>query len=235
MGFKPILIIGLLFTASLQAASVTMSLGTPFQPTQAGGPFRYGWATTLNGTVYDASNYNGSWQPWGESWSDPSASAYLLIGHNSSGTPQTLGSSVYSTDGVLLHPGSIAEFSVLRFIAPLTGYYSIVGTFARADMDNTGNGVAVSVGAAGRTIWDNNGSNILAAQYGSTLAFNLVNLPVVAGDNFYFFVGHNGDLTNDLTFLSGQITISDSPVPEPSTYALGLTGLIGLLVARRRS
>jgi MYXO-CTERM domain-containing protein len=238
MGHKKFALIALLVTSSsVYATTATTVIGQSYQSTQGGGPFRYAYATTLNGTPFDASTYNPTFQPWGESWSDPAASAYLLNAHNFSGVDQTLGSSFYSKDGVELHPGSIAEFSVLRYIVPVTGYYSVVGTFSRADMlSDAGNGVAVSVGYNGSTIWDNNGNNIIAPIFGSSLAFNLQNMHLAGGDNLYFFVGRNGtDYSNDLTNLTGTITFSDSQAaPEPSTYALGLTGLAGLFFARRR-
>lgn len=141
---------------------------------------------------------------------------------------------------VYMHPSSSAD-SVLRFVAPQSGTYTISGAFTRTDITTSGNGTLTSIFSNTSLGSVNLFSGSLPAQngYQSSAMFNGLSSTLAVGDTIDFVVNsNNGDLSFDGTLLSASLTTPDAvgAVPEPSTWAMMLIGFgaIGASMRRRR-
>ena len=126
-----------------------------------------------------------------------------------------------------LHPGPNAgnatgDAAVLRFTAAWGGLYSVTARFDDGDIGETQAWVVLN-------------SNFLAPV--SSLGFTSPGanfqgtLALSAGDTLDFLVGNQGDFYFDSTSVAVSITTA---VPEASTLALLLTGLLGLGISQGR-
>ena len=186
------------------------------------GVWRYGWTQTVGGSFND-STLSGT-DAEGEFWRNGKTN----IGYNNSSLTVT-GSTYSILPGQLhLHPGQGGEVSVLRFITPAAGQYSLSASFIGLDFGGpTTTDVHVllnSVALFDAGVW----------AFGSGPSYQAV-LTLQAGDQVDFAVGFgsNGNYYSDTTGLTAQI----SAVPEPETLALMLVGLgcVSFFANRRRS
>ena len=125
-----------------------------------------------------------------------------------------------------LHPGpSYRGYAILRFTAPSTADYNVVGQFYAGD-SGTMNGSVVH---------NSNLSTPLAYFSNTTDAstFSFSALHLVAGETLDLAVGNNGDYGSGSTPVTMTITTA---VPEPATLALMLGGLgvVGWVAWRRK-
>jgi hypothetical protein len=192
------------------------------------GPWSYGWSQTLGGTfnldaIHVHDNTTGL-DVWDGSVVSPLGN-FPIVAHN--GTAQTISYSTvtYSPGQLGLHPGPAGEYSLVRFIAPSSGQYSISGGFVGLDF--------VGPTTTDVHILQNSSAifNGVVNSYGSGPSFSTV-LTLQAGDKLDFAVGFgsNGSYFYDSTGLAVHI----SAVPEPATIAMGIIGAIGLIAVRRR-
>jgi len=214
------------FLNPVSASAVTFNAANDFSATNnPTGAWSYGYETTLGGAF--------------NLYPDTEVSSSLNIWLNNS-TPATTSSAQYNgTSNVVaglqpghlgFHPGSTGQYGILRWTAPSGGSYSLATIFSPANSSATTdvhvlqNGTSLFNGAVNGTGTSQNFSTTLS---------------VAAGDKIDFAVGYgsNGNYISDLTGLDAVITSTNTPaVPEPSTIAgavLGLVGLASLKVGRR--
>jgi hypothetical protein len=219
------LALGLLLALPAAAAAQTYDVSTGFSGTSnPSGPWQYGFTNGLGGafTLFTTSTTSGPLQYWGGTpgvYKNTSASAY------SPGTP------IYPAGQVGLHPGPNGEYAVIRFVAPIAGSYTLSGNFEGLDTRGTTTDAHIRVANVDVFATLVNG---YAVQSPFLLALSLG-----ANDIVDFAVGANGDYFFDTTALDATFTVNAtgpiSSVPEPGTWALMGTGLLGVAgIARRR-
>jgi hypothetical protein len=213
----------LALTAALCAAG---SASADFNPaldfstaSNPNGVWRYGWAPTVGGSFSD-STISGV-DAEGGFWRNGKTN----IGYNSNS--QTVFGSTYTLlPGQLhLHPGQGGEVSVLRFITPSNGQYSLSASFSGLDFGGpTSTDVHVLLNSI--SLFDG-----AVGAFGSGPAYQAV-LTLQAGDQLDFAVGFgsNSNYFSDTTGLTAQI----SAVPEPGSWALMALGLLALGARTRR-
>lgn len=204
------LFVGLLATAPL-AHAVVYDVATDFSlESNPNGVWIYGYSGTLGGTLnfYDQASVDGAGnQLWRSS------------------VVQSLGAPAdwKRTDGTAaFHPGQGGEYSVYRFTAPSQGTYNLSVVFTGIDSTTTD----VHVLQGSNSLFSGNISG-----FGSTSNY-ATSLSLAANDIVDFAVGFgNGSFYSDATGIAATLT----PVPEPETYALLLSGLVLVgFTARRR-
>lgn len=181
------------------------------------GVWRYGWTQSLGGS------FNDSTQPGIDAEGGFWRNGHTNIGYNSTGQT-VVGSSYELPVGQLhLHPGQGGEVSVLRFVTPAAGQYTLSASFIGLDRAPTTTDVHVLLNSV--SLFDG-----AVAAFKSGPAYQTV-LTLQAGDLVDFAVGfgNNGNYISDTTGLTAQI----AAVPEPETWALMAAGA-GLLTWRRR-
>lgn len=162
-----------------------------------------------------------------DTWNSGMGGTYAVpsVFHNGTANPITFNGTITIQSGELgLHPGSLGEYSIVRFTAALSGIYDLDSAFRPMDPAAT---TDVHVLLNGVSIFDG------FVDPDAPTSFN-TNLALVAGDDVDFAVGvgSNGTFHSDATGLSAVLTTE--AVPEPSTLTLSLIGLAGVLLARRR-
>lgn len=128
---------------------------------------------------------------------------------------------------IMLHPGPQNQYSVLRFTAPVTTSYSLVGRFFSGDSGDTDATILLNSNTATPVFF--------AVTTGTNPTFNEA-LSLTAGNTVDFVVGSKGSFISDTTPLIVQITVVAAP--EPATVALLATGLLpiaAVLIRRRHS
>ena len=123
---------------------------------------------------------------------------------------------------LLLHPGPTGNNSVVQFIAPSTGTYTISGEFIAMDSGETTDSILSPTGA---TLFTTDSSKTAASFYLSESLTKGQTIDFVVG------LGPQGQFNNDSTGFNAVIT------PEPGFYGILALGLAGLAFAviRQRS
>jgi hypothetical protein len=200
-------------------------------------------AFSAAGDFSTASNPNGAWS-YGSSTSLGSAfipsaiptNGYVFTGVNGwlgsatgSGDPYVLKNtaahtvtnnfSVYQPGQLVLQPGGLGQYEVVRWTAPSAGVFGINATFT--GLSSLGDSVDVHILLDGVSIFNSTVSGSPSpATYSGVQS-------ILAGDRIDFVVGNAGNGANeDNTALSATI------VPEPGTFGLMALGLASLLSFR---
>ena len=192
--------------------------------TQAG-DWRYGYYSS-GSTFVQMNTYTPGAQEW---WTTTDN------GISSSGAP-VLGRSAASTVGeimgtlgpgeVYFHPGPSVE-TVLRYIIPIAGDYTVNATFT--SLDGGDKTYRITDGAVTPVYTSPSLSGTGSATTGSFLLTGLS-----AGATIDIVVNNNGWFGYDSGKVAATIDYVQTGVPEPSTLLLLLAGAAGLCTLRRR-
>ena len=213
-------------------AAVVADFAADFSTTSStSGAWQYGYSSTLGGafsldankTTYGASNDVVAWSPAGTFWPTVALNTGAAQVNFGAGDVAHL-----AAQQGLLHPGAGGEFAVVRLTLAADFMGQLQTEFAGIDVLGTTtdvhvllNGVSVFsglIGGFGQT-----------QSFDSTRAFH-------AGDviDFAVGVGSNGNYFDDSTGFKATLSTVAPAVPEPTTAALLLAGLTGLVGAHRR-
>jgi hypothetical protein len=198
------------------------------------GPYSYGFRSTAVSAAF--SLFNGSVTTYAgvgvTGFGQNNGIPFVL--ENNSGVTAAYATVLHPVDMLNLHPGTGGgdQYSVTRFtVTAGTLFATLTGSFQGIDTGGTTTDVHVVV----------NGVSVFSSAvvgFGNTQSFNIVDLPVVAGNVIDFVVGSNGNgFGNDSTGLQATITLSEvrgSAAPEPSALALLLPVLTMAVSARRK-
>ncbi len=192
------------------------------------GPWTYGWSERI-GSTFNRSEISGvvnDLDYWAGPVPEPSRPGHFpLVFHNGTDGSIFAFGSVHIDSGVLaMHPGPTGEYAILRFTAPLAGFYSLSSVFTGIDTRPTSTDVYVRVNGA--QVYSNFVNQFEA---GSSFA-TLVDLPANGTVDFGVGSGY-GDFFNDSTAVSVTLTEVPGPVtavPEPGTASLFLVGALVL-------
>lgn len=241
-----------LLAVSTLAHAEIVSLNANFSGTQGSSGFFYEWIGDNRATNVQNPSAAGigslSYNPSFALPFSPARPTYRYS--NSVSFPFVQNYAGNGKDYVVVHPGTggelfgtgTADIGVsIRYAAPANGFYNFAGAFAPLNnaFDN-GNGVDVLVVK---------GANLDAPIFAATIA-PTINIPsdpflgpasepfnlgvfLTAGESLRFVVFADGQ-GQDGTFDGTAFRLGVTPVPEPSSIALALTGIVGLLTLRRR-
>lgn len=202
-----------------------------FSPTSnPSSPWSYGYSLTQGGSMIlhqENFNINGV-----DTWrTNIAGSSTPLVGNNPTSNPVSAITWVLDPGTISLHPGPNNERALLRFTAPTTGIYQILGSFSGSDIYGTTTDVHLLTN--GVSIFDGlvNGFSVSSTQlFDNTVKLN-------NGDFLDFAVGYgyNNNYYNDTTQLSARIIAVTTSTPEPATIIslLGL-GTLGMTVLKRK-
>jgi hypothetical protein len=229
--------------AASPSLALTFNAAADFSTTNnPNGVWRYGWSQTL-GSVFNQLSQtdtvcDGKLNRWIGSFSSNPYWDNPAVGHNNTGSTLNCGTGQLPGDEVLLHPGANGQYSILRWVAPETGTYSLSTKFAGADFVGPTT-TDVHVLRNGISIF-----NDLVNGFGAASAKSFINtLSLNTGDIIDFAVGFGSNQTFWFDTTSVAATISTSTptppasVPEPtsalSLLAFGVFGA-GFLLRRKQ-
>ena len=123
-----------------------------------------------------------------------------------------------------LHPGSLGEKAVIRFMAPTAGVYALNASFVGVNSPTTSSDATIL----------KNGTSIFSSNisYG-VVTSNSQTVNLLAGDTIDFAIGYGSNQTYyaDMTGMTATL----QAVPEPSTFLLvSLFVLVAVIVHYRR-
>lgn len=193
--------------------------------TLASGVWTYGQAPLASPTSFSLlPNYVNPYYPGLDTWRVSAGVGNPGIYHNT-----TAATPFFPSNEIMLHPGPLGEFAILRFTAPSTGIYSIVGQFiARDNTTITTTDVAVLNNGGGSLFT----GNVMGTVGTGAQPFNLLQ-SLTAGQNVDFRVGYGSNNNNAFDSTGLSLSISTS-APEPATLSLLALGGIGVLGTRLR-
>lgn len=194
------------------------------------GVWIYGYGTPGSTfTVYTNSTTSAVLSTW------TAPSGLPAVGYSSTGVVS--GTITLPNDALWLHPGDANDLAtIVEFVAPFTGTYNVSGLFERLDTANgAGNGTGVSIllnGTGVRTTLSNS-TYLNSDPFSGTLSLNVGDILTFAVDrNGIGDPANNNDYYFDSTGL--KLSISATPIPEPSSLMLFGTGILGVAGAARR-
>jgi hypothetical protein len=214
--------------ASVQAATVYDAAGDYLAGWTAGNNpnevWTYGWSTTAGValTLYTAHGEDVVGFPQLDSWSDPAnrvnnvPDVYLNTG------PALTANSVDNlpAGALALHGGGNGTFSEVVWTAPGTGLFNLATTFTGRQFGL--NGLVEILDISGGVQ-----STLLSGSIADQTSQSLTQqISVNAGDKLVFAARANPGSNGDTTQLVATLTsVSQSNIPEPSTFGLILAGL----------
>lgn len=195
------------------AYSVTFNAANDFSDaSNPNGVWQYGFSTTLGGTfTLYTSNSDPDFPPTSlDVWNRPTF-ANPSVFHNFTSNQFNFFTVSLAPNQLAFHPGPNGEYSIVRWIAPQSGNYSLATTFSGADVVGTTTDVHIL----------RNNTSLFSGSivgFGNTRSFSS-NLSLAEGDILDFAVGFGGNgYSADSTGLSVIITSENTPsVPEPSS------------------
>lgn len=225
------------------ASATIYNAATDFSATSnPNGVWSYGWSATLGGLfTADAANsviQNLGGIPGVVQWRGnlpPNADGNPSVFENTTVSSVIDGTISMPAGALAMHPGSSGQYSVIQFIAPTAGQYSISAAFLGLDFAGpTSTDVHVLVNGL---VDFNSVVNGFGAP--STTSFSSL-VTLASGGTIDFVVGDNGgaggqdasgpNFYNDSTGLSATITA----VPEAGTMVAGMLILLPLGVSALR-
>lgn len=223
----------LALTAALFSNSAMAAFPTIYYDSTAGfgnSPWSYGTTgTSKTGAFTEFTTFNSGTD---YSYYSSSVGAGWGVGQASSSGYQE-GDAFLNGGAVGVNPS--ASYAAIKFTAQVGGDYYFNGLAFAAAANTSADTHIIYKGV------DVGGGLVTGPAYNldgyQTLAFNTA---MHAGDSIYFLVGNGGSLAgnggSDLVDLSIGVGVFNvqTPVPEPSTYAMLSVGLLALGVAARR-
>ena len=192
------------------------------------GTWRYGYYSYSSGVFVPYVNHSNSFPSGVTSWVDaPTAISPPFVAYNSNSATQLYYNVIHPRNLLNVHPGhngSSGEKSVVRWVAPSPGTFTVQGRFEGLSLNGTTTDVAMCKGASMTTAV----TSLQTLQSGyvsghgadSQVSISLT-IKVVAGNVIDFVVGNGGnDYGNDSTGL----TVSITQQPNPITTGNGLWG-----------
>jgi hypothetical protein len=172
---------------------------------------------------------------------------FLTCYNNNGNLPEVIGnttSTTYSDGGAVIpgntvyaHPGAgvVDSDTIIRFVAPTAGTYSISGVFTRRNpTDGAGDGVRVSVFSGATLLYS---GALPATTLGASVSYGPLASTLASGGTLDFVVSNGvGGHGFDGTGVAATITTNANVVPEPATWAMmvGGFGLLGAASRRQR-
>ena len=225
------------FAATFDAAADFSLVNNP------NGVWQYGWSSSL-GSAFNLLTKtdqvcSGTIDRWLIS---VQGNPYLnnpAVGHNNTGSTLNCGSGQHSADKLVLAPGPSGQYSIVRWIAPQAGTYSIDAVFAGLDFVGPTT-TDVHVLYNGTSLFSN-----LINGFGNASAKSLATtLSVAANDIIDFAVGFGSNRNYGFDSTSLDATISSATPTQPesvpeatstlSLFALGALGAGSLLKRKRQ-
>jgi hypothetical protein len=197
------------------------------------GSWSYGWEATLGGpftlnAVEDSETYQGIdlWEGPDNCGAEPNGHPALrpFVGVNHTGATLDYASGVSQPASMLvLHPSCTGKLSALRWTAPATGWFDVVGLFQGIDIRNTTTDVHVL---------QNSTTSLLSGNingFGNQAPFNFTRY-LAAGETLDFVVGwgFNGNYGADSTGLAVTITNGE---PTSTVFNIPDGDVAGLIAA----
>ena len=233
----PALTLALLGALASPAAAQTWDARADYgTTTNPNGAWTYGFAATAGSagapaavTAHTSTNLGADVHSWYTSG---------LCGDNTPAVAKNLGATTFTYGGsgnigageLVVHPGCSNQFAVVRFTAPAAGFtpgaYDLTASFRGADIGYRTIGVYLN----GTALFEDFLNGGASASYAGART-------LAAGDVVDLVVGAAGDYRYDQTGANltiSAVTAPVSAVPEPGTWALLASGLVGVAAAARR-
>jgi hypothetical protein len=217
------------------AHATTYDAASGFSSSNPSGPWSYGTGTAGTSSFTLMSHYTGTnceglsgfacWQPASISFGVP------LVAVNKSSATIDFSTAVYPTGLMVLHPGPSTD-TIVDWIAPSAGTYTITGFFELLDISPTG--VIGSVYNGSTQLFSGALTGPAAADpntVGGVETFSITQT-LAAGSVLSFAVNNDGNYLNDSTGFDAIITTAS---PEPAPVALFAAGFIAIALFRRRT
>ena len=168
------------------------------------GVWSYGWETSFGAALTLYTDSDTTCRPGLTVWSVvPGCDDNPVLAHNDSGKTvcDELNRTCYPANYLDLHPGPNGEYSVLRWTAPISGWFMLETAFEGLDADNGGADVHILV---------RNHASLFSGPvntYWVPLAYR-TRVKVSAGDTVDILVGfgQNGNYYNDSTGVRFALT-----------------------------
>jgi hypothetical protein len=205
-------------TANL-AHAITYDIANDFSITNnPNGVWSYGYENTLGGTLnlYDVKSTSNGIQYWNSSTVNVTGDPTVF--YNPTNSSITVGSYTLPAHTNAFHEGSLDQYSVYEFTAPVAGSYTLASSYGRIDTGGTDVHVLLNGNTASQLF-----TTILAPGIKNADVYNTT-LGLAAGDRVDFAVGWgpNQNYFFDSTAIRAAFTVS---VPGPIAGA-GIPGLL---------